>query len=162
MKKQHDLILLAPEEFSNYYSLVPFKKNSIYKANHKTISRKKINHPFSTEYEALNMRKITPIKRINIKKIFPQKIFPLPIISKNGLLYNTNRLLTINKNSLEGYKPIEDNKIRNKFKAKNINNPLSIHYFSLKEKSNQFDQYVISLLKKNKNNYYKESQRYAT
>ena len=162
MKKQHDLILLAPEEYNNYYSIIHSKKISTNKYNHRTINGIINNHPFSTEYETINVREKSPFERIRIKNTFHQKLSPLPLISKKGLLYNTNRLLTLNKKSLEGFKPIEDKQIRNKFKIKNIKSPVSIQYLSLDEKRDQFDNYVISLFRKRKNKLNIQNQRYTT
>ena len=162
MKK--DLILIVPDKYNDYYSILHSKKNITNKHNFKSTTLKEINPPFSTEYETINLINKSATKRIAIKKILPENKSPLPIISKHGLLYSTNRLLTLNKKSLEGFKPIEDNKIRNKFKLKNINNPLSIKYLSLNEnKEEEFDKYVTSLLKKDKNkNFSISNLRYST
>ena len=125
MKKQPDLILLAPEKFNYNFSLFHSRKHIINKNLYRSIAGNII--PLSTEYGNINLRETTPIKRISKKNIFSNKKSPLPIISKQGLFYDTNRLLTINnKKSYGGFKPIEDHKIRNKIKIKDINSPLSI------------------------------------
>ena len=163
MKKQQDLKLIIPDKYNEYYSMLHSKKSATNKRNRKTFILKEINPPLSTEYETINLTKKSSIKRINIKKTFFNIKSPLPIITKHGLLYSTNKLLTLNKKSLEGFKPIEDNKIRNKFKLKNGGSLLSIKYISLNEKKDQFDKYILSLLKKNKFKKFSIwNQRYAT
>ena len=163
MKKQQDLILIVPDKYNDYFSILHSKKTIPNKATPKSNTISEINPPFSTDYETINIEANSDTKRINIKKTFSIKKSPLPIISKHGLLFNTNRLLTLNKKSLEGFKPIEDNKIRNKFKLKNIKNPLSIKYLSLKEKKDKFDINTISIFKKDKfGNFNISNQRYAT
>ena len=163
MKKQLDLKLIIPDKYNEYYSILHSKKSATNKHNPKTVTSNEVYPPLSTEYETININNYSPKNRINIKKTFFSKRLPLPLITRQGLFYSTNKLLTQNKKSLEGFKPIEDNKIRNKFKLKDINSPLSIKYISLNEKTNQFDKYVISLLKKNKfKNFNVRNQRYAT
>ena len=159
MKKQPDLILLSSEDFSNNYSILKFRK-LVNSHIHRT-TRNLINPPLSTEYKTINFRETSSNNKKNMKKSFPKKIIPLSLISKHGLLYDTNRLLTLNKNSLEGFKPIEDNKIRNKLKIKNLKNSLCIQNLSLNERNDQFDKYLLSLLKKNKNLIF-QNKRYIT
>jgi hypothetical protein len=163
MKKQLDLKLIIPDKYNEYYSILHSRKSATKKHNPKTITSNEIYPPLSTEYETININNYSPKNRINIKKTFFSKRSPLPVITRHGLFYNTNKLLTQNKKSLEGFKPIEDNKIRSKFKLKDVNSPLSIKYISLNDKTNQFDKYVISLLKKNKfKNFNGRNQRYST
>ena len=147
MKNQRELVLLVPDEydkiFSAYHS-VNHKNNNI--INKKTFQENMTNAPQATDYHA-NINK-KPLHRITLNL----RSFPIIEKKKNFFLEYDNINNTINNksNSLEGFKPIEDNKIRNKFKIKKENNPLSVKYLSLTEDNNKFDKYFFSLIN-NKN-----------
>ena len=147
MKNQRELVLLVPDEydkiFSAYHS-VNHKNNNI--INKKTFQENMTNAPQATDYHA-NINK-KPLHRITLNL----RRFPIIEKKKNFFLEYDNINNTINNksNSLEGFKPIEDNKIRNKFNIKKENNPLSVKYLSLTEDNNKFDKYFFSLIN-NKN-----------
>ena len=159
MKKQPDLILFAPDEYNQNYSVYYQKKHLRNRKINRKLADNLVN-PLLTDYDTINLE-TSSVKKIYFKKSFPQKIVPLPTISKHGLFYNTNRLLTLNQKSLEGFKPIEDNKIRNKIKQKNNNKHLSIHYLSLDDNNNQLVNYISYLLNDNKNKNYFLNNRYG-
>ena len=163
MKKQPDLVLLVPDEYNENFSISYSRKHIKY--GHKTNNQNTTNNPIFTEYnETINSREPSVRNRMNIKKNFQKKVSILPIISRRGLFQDTNNLFQIKKKSYEGFKPIEDNKIRNKIKTKDFKNPLSIKYLSLKDNTNQFDKYIKSLLKKNKGKEFDiiNNKRYVT
>ena len=147
MKNQRELVLLVPDEydkiFSAYHS-VNHKNNNI--INKKTFQENMTNAPQATDYHA-NINK-KPLHRITLNL----RRFPIIEKKKNFFLEYDNINNTINNksNSLEGFKPIEDNKLRNKYKHKKEKNPLSIKYLSLIEDNNKFGKY-FSFLKNNKN-----------
>ena len=151
MKKQNDLLLLIPDEYNDKFSISYSRKNI------KNINR---IYPIQTEYETINTKGITPKRKINMNNNTFKKYNLLPIISKHGIFFDTNNLNKVNKKSLEGFKPIEDNKIRNKIRMKNYNKPLSVKYLSLHEDNKQFDNYIKSILKINKNNLNIQNNRY--
>ena len=151
MKKQNDLLLLIPDEYNDKFSLSYSRKNL------KNINR---IYPIQNEYQTINAKGISPKRRINLNNNTFKKYNLLPIISKNGIFFDTNNLNKVNKKSLEGFKPIEDNKIRNKIRMKNYNKPLSVKYLSLHEDNKQFDNYIKSILKINKNNLNIQNNRY--
>ena len=151
MKKQNDLLLRIPDEYNDKFFISNSRKNL------KNINR---IYPIQTEYETINTKGITPKRRINMNNNTFKEYNLLPIISKHGIFFDTNNLNKINKKPLEGFKPKEDNKIRNKIRIKNNNKPLSVKYLSLHEDNKQFDKYIKSILKKNKYNFNIPNNRY--
>ena len=148
MKNQRELVLLVPDEynkiFSAYRSANHKNNNNI---NKKTFQEKMTNVPEVTEYQTNINKKSLHRITLNLRRF--------PIIEKKKKNFfleydNLNDSINNKSNSLEGFKPIEDNKIRNKIKNKNENNPLSIKYLSLTEDNNKFDKYFFSLVN-NKN-----------
>ena len=147
MKTQRELVLIVPDEYNKYFSAyrsVKHKNNNNF--NKKTFQENMISVPQSTDYQTYITQK--PLNRITLN------LRPFPIIDKkkNSFLEYDNINSTINNksNSLEGFKPIEDNKLRNKVKHKNDKNPLSIKYLSLTEDNNKFDKYFFSLMNNKK------------
>ena len=119
MKNQRELVLLVPDEYNKIFS-------AYRSANHK--NNNNINKK-SLHRITLNLRRFPIIEK-------KKKNFFLEYDNLNDSINNKS-------NSLEGFKPIEDNKIRNKIKNKNENNPLSIKYLSLTEDNNKFDKYFF-------------------
>ena len=73
------------------------------------------------------------------------KLLSLPIINNNH--YDSERRPSNNnKKQLEGFKPIEDKKIRNKFELKDSNNVSNIKYISFDKTHRKYN--LLSLLKK--------------
>ena len=86
-----------------------------------------------------------------IRRNFPKlnnnkkKLISLPIINKT-LCFTERSALDNHNKALEGFKPKEDKRLRNKIRTKGINNKLNIKYLSLTDRKNQDD--ILSLLKK--------------
>ena len=113
MKKQKDLKLIVPIEYNKYFSIYNYLEK--YK-NQKTVNKSLFN---AKSESTLN-------QNVNSNKIY--NISSLPLITMS----NTNQ--RYQSNSLEGSKPITDNKLRNKF-PKNIKK-LNIHYLNLLRNNN--------------------------
>ena len=147
MKTQRELVLIVPDEYNKYFSAnrsVKHKNNN--NINKKTFQENTTNAPQITDYQNSITKKSQNRITLNIRH------FPIIGKKKNFFLDYDYINSTINNksNSLEGFKPIEDNKLRNKFKHKKEKNPLSIKYLSLTEDNNKFDKYFFSLMN-NKN-----------
>jgi len=147
MKTQRELVLIVPDEYNKYFSAnrsVKHKNNN--NINKKTFQENSTNAPQITDYQNSITKKSQNRITLNIRH------FPIIGKKKNFFLDYDYINSTINNksNSLEGFKPIEDNKLRNKFKHKKEKNPLSIKYLSLTEDNNKFDKYFFSLMN-NKN-----------
>ena len=147
MKNQKELVLIVPDEynkyFSAYHSLNHKHNNNI---NKKILKENMTNMPQITDYQSYINKKSNHRITLNLKH------FPIIDKKKNFFLDSDSINNTINNkyNSLEGFKPIEDNKLRFKFKIKKEKNPLSIKYLSLTEDNNKFGKNFFSLMN-NKN-----------
>ena len=138
MKNQRELVLLVPDEYNKIFSAY----RSVKHKNSNNIHKKMFtNVPQATDYQTYITKKSQNRVTLNLRHF--------PIIDRKNNLFLENDYInnTVNNksNSLEGFKPIEDNKLRNKFKHKKEKNPLSIKYLSLTEDSNNFDKYFFSL-----------------
>ena len=148
MKNQRELVLIVPDEYNKYFSSNHSGKhknnNNIKK---KILPESMINFPQATNYQTYITKKSQHKITLNLRHF--------PIIDKRKNLFleydNINNTINNKSNSLEGFKPIEDNKLRNKLKLKKEKNPLSIKYLSLTEDNNKFDKYFFSLLNNNNN-----------
>ena len=153
MKNQRELVLIVPDEYNKYFSAYRSLKhknnNNFNKKTFQSFQESMTNGPQTTDYQTYITKKSQHSVTLNLRR------FPIIDKKKNFFLEYDNINNTINNksNSLEGFKPIEDNKLRNKFKHKNEKNPLSIKYLSLTEDNNKFDKYFFSLMnKKNTSN----------
>ena len=107
------------------------------------------NHLYNKESKTLCKKDIPKIN-------FDNKLLSLPIINKN--ICFSERPINLNKKSLEGYKPKEDKKIRNKIETKfnNGETNLNIKYLSLNQKNNPDSLlYLLKKIKIKENNNYK-------
>ena len=98
------------------------------------------------------------VRKKDIPKInFDDKLLSLPIINKN--ICFSDRPINLNKKALEGYKPKEDKKTRNKIETKFNNNGetnLNIKYLSLNQKNNPDNLlYLLKRIKIKESNNYK-------
>ena len=128
MKKQKDLTLIGSNEYDKYFSLYHPEITKSPTALPHFYENLKTEQTFTQNSNNLSRRN----KRYNITD--------LPIIAIKSSYIN-RRL-----NSLEGFKPKIDNKLRNKL-PKNLK-PLSVHYLYLLEKNN-----TTNYNKKNNFNY---------
>ena len=147
MKSQRELVLIVPDEYNKYFSAyrsVKHKNNNI--INKKILPQNITNVVHATDYQTYINKKSKRRITLNLRHfqiIDKKKNFVLEYDSINNTINNKT-------NSLEGFKPIEDNKLRYKFKHKKEKNPLSIKYLSLTEDNKRFGK-NFSPLMNNKN-----------
>ena len=125
MKTQRELVLIAPDEYNKYFSAyrsAKHKNTNIIKK--KILPQNMINMIQATDYQIYINKKSKHRITLNLRHF--------PIIDKKKNLFleydSINNSINNKSNSLEGFKPIEDNKLRNKYKHKKEKNPLSIKY----------------------------------